>query len=83
VTVSQPDEQTVTITVSDTGIGIPEAHRQMIFSQFAKIDLFTEGVGLGLPLSKRAAQRIGGDLILDPERKKGASFILTIPINNQ
>ena len=83
VAVSQPDEQTVAITVSDTGIGIPEAHRQVIFSQFAKVDLFTEGVGLGLPLSKRAAQRIGGDLILDPERQKGASVILTIPINNQ
>lgn len=81
VAVSQPDVQTLAITVSDTGIGIVEAHRQMIFSQFAKIDLFTEGVGLGLPLSKRAAQRIGGDLVLDPDYRKGASFILTIPIS--
>ena len=83
VAVSRLDDKMVTITVSDTGIGIAEAHRQMIFSQFAKVDLFTEGVGLGLPLSKRAAQRIGGDLVLAPECKEGASFILTIPINNQ
>lgn len=82
VAVSRLDDKMVTITVSDTGIGIAEAHRQMIFSQFAKVDLFTEGVGLGLPLSKRAAQRIGGDLVLAPECKEGASFILTIPINN-
>lgn len=80
VAVSQPDAQTVAITVSDTGIGIAEADRQMVFSQFAKVDLFTDGVGLGLPLSKRAARRIGGDLILDPNYRKGASFILTIPI---
>ena len=53
----------------------------MIFAQFAKVDLFTEGVGLGLPLSKRAANRIGGDLVLDPESQGGASFILTIPIS--
>lgn len=66
VAVSRLDDKMVTITVSDTGIGIAEAHRQMIFSQFAKVDLFTEGVGLGLPLSKRAAQRIGGDLVLAP-----------------
>ena len=79
VAVDLPDDKTMTITVSDTGIGIAEAHRQMIFSQFSKVDLFTEGVGLGLPLSKRAAKRIGGDLVLAPERKKGASFILTIP----
>lgn len=81
VAVSQPDDKTVAITVSDTGIGIAEAHRQMIFSMFSKVDLFTEGVGLGLPLSKRAANRIGGDLVLDSAYKEGASFILTIPIN--
>lgn len=80
VACSQPDDQKLAITVSDTGIGIAEADRQMIFSQFAKVDLFTEGVGLGLPLSKRAAQRIGGDLVLDSESREGASFTLTIPI---
>jgi signal transduction histidine kinase len=76
-----PITQFVTITVSDTGIGIAKADRQIIFRQFAKVDLFTEGVGLGLPLSKRAANRIGGDLVLDPESQGGASFILTIPIS--
>ena len=81
VSCSQPDDKTVAITVSDTGIGIAKADREMIFAQFAKVDLFTEGVGLGLPLSKRAAQRIGGDLVLDPKRQEGASFILTIPIS--
>ena len=81
VAVSQPDAQTLAITVSDTGIGIAEADRELIFSLFAKVDLFTDGVGLGLPLSKRAAQRIGGDLVLDPAYRKGASFILSIPIS--
>ena len=81
VACSQPDEKTVAITVSDTGIGIDKADRQMIFSLFSKVDLFTEGVGLGLPLCKRAANRIGGDLVLDPESRGGASFILTIPIS--
>lgn len=81
VACSQPDEKTVAITVSDTGIGIDKADRQMIFSLFSKVDLFTEGVGLGLPLCKRAANRFGGDLVLDPEYQGGASFILTIPIS--
>ncbi len=80
VSCSQPDDKTVAITVSDTGIGIAKANREMIFAQFAKVDLFTEGVGLGLPLNKRAAQRIGGDLVLDAESQEGATFILTIPI---
>lgn len=83
ITVSccQKDQQTVTIRVSDTGIGIAKTDRKNIFTQFVKIDLFTEGVGLGLPLSKRAAQRIGGDLVLDEAYNQGAAFVLTIPIN--
>ena len=81
VSCSQPDDKTVTFTVSDTGICIAKIDREIIFSQFAKVDLFTDGVGLGLPLSKRAAQRIGGDLVLAPDSQEGASFILTIPIS--
>ena len=83
ITVSccQKDQQTVTIRVSDTGIGIAKTDRKNIFTQFVKIDLFTEGIGLGLPLSKRAAQRIGGDLVLDEAYDQGAAFVLTIPIN--
>ena len=80
VSCGQKDQQTVTIRVSDTGIGIAKTDRKNIFTQFVKIDLFTEGVGLGLPLSKRAAQRIGGDLVLDEAYDQGAAFVLTIPI---
>lgn len=78
LTCSQPDEGHVTFTVSDTGIGIAEADRQLIFSQFMKVDHFTEGVGLGLPLSQRMAKLLGGDLELDPDYHNGASFILHI-----
>ena len=81
VSCSLNDLQSVAIRVSDTGIGIAKTDRKNIFTQFVKIDLFTEGVGLGLPLSKRAAQRIGGDLVLDEAYDQGAAFVLTIPIN--
>lgn len=77
---SQPDARTVNIRVSDTGIGIPQANRQQIFTKFMKIDDFTEGVGLGLPLSKRTATILGGNLVLDPFYNEGASFILTLRI---
>lgn len=77
---SQPDAHTVKMTVSDTGIGIAEADRQQIFAQFSKIDDFTEGVGLGLPLSKRTAKLLGGDLILDPHYRNGSSFVFTLRI---
>jgi len=78
LTCSQPDAHTVKMTVSDTGIGIAEEDRHQIFTQFSKIDDFTEGVGLGLPLSKRTAKLLGGDLILDPHYHDGSSFVFTL-----
>lgn len=77
---SQPDAHIVNIKVSDTGIGISKANRQQIFTKFTKIDDFTEGVGLGLTLSKRTAKILDGDLILDPFYSEGASFILSLRI---
>ena len=77
---SQPDAHIVNIKVSDTGIGIPKANRQQVFTKFTKIDDFTEGVGLGLTLSKRTAKILDGDLILDPFYSEGASFILSLRI---
>ena len=77
---SQPDAHIVNIKVSDTGIGIPKANRQQIFTKFTKIDDFTEGVGLGLTLSKRTAKILDGDLILDPFYNEGASFIFSLSI---
>ncbi|MBQ6202404.1 MAG: hypothetical protein IJK50_13410 [Prevotella sp.] len=81
LTCSLPDWQTVTFTVSDTGIGVAEADRPKIFSQFMKGDYFTDGIGLGLYLSQRMARLLGGDLELDPDYHNGASFILCLPLN--
>ena len=81
LTCRHPDWQTVTFTVSDTGIGVAEADRLKIFSQFVKVDYFTDGVGLGLTLSLRMARLLGGDLELDPDYHDGASFILRLPLN--
>jgi signal transduction histidine kinase len=77
---SQPDSHTVCFAVSDTGIGIAADDRERIFGQFTKVSYFTEGVGLGLSLSKRAAQTLGGDLQLDTSYQGGARLVLTLNI---
>ncbi len=69
------------ITVTDTGKGIPEDKQDEIFEQFAKADQFEQGIGLGLTVSKKMAQKLGGDLTLDKHYKIGARFILTVPVN--
>lgn len=66
--------------VEDTGKTITEADRETIFKFFTKVDDLTEGLGLGLPLAKRHAQNLGGDLILDTSYQEGCRFIIEVPI---
>ena len=45
-----------------------------------KLNSFKEGIGLGLPLSRKLAEQLGGTVTLDTTYKAGARFIVTIPI---
>ena len=78
---SLADSQTIAFAVSDTGIGIADNDRERIFTQFMKINNFTEGVGLGLPLSLQTAQMLGGDLTLDDSYHGGSRFVLKIGLS--
>ena len=74
---------TIRYIIEDTGKGISEADREQIFKFFTKVDDLSEGLGLGLPLAKRHAQTLGGDLILDTDYHDGCRFILELPLGNQ
>jgi signal transduction histidine kinase len=71
----------VEISVTDTGIGIPENERDAIFDNFVKLDDFSNGVGLGLAICRRLANNLGGNIILDPKYRNGSRFIVQLPIN--
>lgn len=71
----------VDISVSDTGCGIPEEDSEKIFNHFYKIDNYKEGVGLGLPLARRTARQMGGDVTLDTSYKEGARFVVSLPFD--
>jgi signal transduction histidine kinase len=51
-----------------------------MFEPFTKIDDLSEGLGLGLPLSKRHMQYLGGDLTLDASYHDGCRFIAELPL---
>lgn len=70
----------VTVSVIDTGPGVPEAVAETIFSAFEQApgDSSRGGAGLGLFISRRLARMMGGDLTLEPARPKGAHFRLTL-----
>ena len=74
------NKEFVRFVVQDTGNGIAEADRDNIFKFFTKVDDFSEGLGLGLPLTKRHAETLGGNLILDTTYHEGSRFIFEIPV---
>ena len=65
--------------VTDTGCGIKEEDRERIFEIFHKGDDFKVGVGLGLSISRRMLQSLGGDVWLDTTYTNGARFIISLP----
>jgi signal transduction histidine kinase len=74
---------TVTFSVSDTGIGIPSEHHAAIFQDFVQVDSPIQkrlrGTGLGLSLSKRLAEILGGSVAVESELGVGSTFSVTIP----
>ena len=66
--------------VEEKGKGISEEDRKNIFNFFIKVDDLSEGLGLGLPLAKRHAENLGGDLTLDTDYHEGCRFILELPL---
>jgi len=74
---------TLTIAVEDTGCGVPVEEAENIFGRFVKLDSFKQGIGLGLPLSRKLAEQLGGTVTLDTSYHPGARFIITLPIKTE
>ena len=79
-----PARDEVEFTVADTGIGIPEKDLSRIFDEFVQIEnplqRRVKGTGLGLPLSKRLAELLGGRIGLVSELGVGSTFSLIVPL---
>src|SRR5690606_25613676 len=87
VTVERTDADHVTFRVTDTGIGIAPEFHDAIFKDFSQVGSALQkrlrGTGLGLSLSKRLAELLGGSVSLCSEPGKGSEFSVTIPVRLQ
>lgn len=84
VTATQTDDTTITFAVSDTGIGIAPNDQERIFEDFVQVESHLQrrvkGTGLGLPLSRRLAELLGGSVAVHSEPGQGSTFAAVIPI---
>ncbi len=85
VSARRVSDTAVQFAVADTGIGIAPEFHHAIFQDYSQIDSPIQkrlrGTGLGLSLSKRLAEILGGDVAMESEPQKGSTFYVTIPIS--
>ena len=75
----EDEPEVLEIRVSDTGPGIPAPDRERIFMEFEQVS-GSMGTGLGLPISRKLARLLQGDLRLESEAGVGCTFVLTLPL---
>ena len=77
------EQSMVELVVADTGIGVPENKRELIFNTFYRInramEVAEEGMGLGLAVVKKLVERHGGQIHVESNVPNGSRFCFTIP----
>ena len=85
VSVTQRGDGTISFSVADTGIGINEEDQERIFQEWTqvegKLQKVAKGSGLGLPLSRKLAQLLGGNVYVKSQVGLGSTFTVVIPIS--
>jgi len=85
ISVRTGHDETVVFSVADTGIGISPADQDRIFQEWeqveGKLQKTAKGTGLGLPLSRKLAQLIGGDVYVKSQVGLGSTFFVAVPVS--
>ncbi len=85
IEVNKSTDDTLSLTVWDTGIGISEDQQKHVFDKFHQVTehIYSrrqEGTGLGLHISCQLARKMNGDLTVESEEGKGSRFTVTLPL---
>jgi len=84
---SRVDDDTITFSVRDTGIGIQPEQHDRIFAPFFQVEQALTrkqgGSGLGLTVARRLARLLGGDITVDSAPGRGSTFVVTLPARTE
>ncbi len=70
----------ISVSVTDTGVGIDEDQQRIIFQEFVRLDpTVAPGVGIGLAISSRIVDALGGSLTVKSKKGEGSVFVLWLP----
>lgn len=72
----------VTVTIKDSGCGIPEPMKTKIFDPFFTTKANGKGTGIGLTICREIIQRSGGNISLENAEKQGAQFTISLPFQS-
>jgi signal transduction histidine kinase/Flp pilus assembly protein TadD len=82
---ARENHQNLIFYVDDTGIGIPEEYKDVVFEKFRQLDESAKrkygGTGLGLYYARKIAEIMGGHLWFESKKNGGTIFFLSLPIN--
>ena len=73
------DDNNVYIRIEDTGIGVPDDKKELIFERFEKVDTFTPGSGLGLSICRELLKRMSGTIYCDKNYTDGLAIVIQFP----
>ncbi|SFI20246.1 PAS domain S-box-containing protein [Tindallia magadiensis] len=82
-----PQKVNLTVSITDTGIGIPSDQINNLFQPFMQVDSSTTrkygGSGLGLPIAKQIIELMGGHMTVESEPLKGSCFTVVLPLETK
>ncbi len=85
IVISPVDAKHFTLAIRDTGIGIKPENLQRLFREFEQIDSGAtrhyQGTGLGLALTRKIAELVGGHVAVESDFGRGSTFTVTLPLN--